>query len=471
MSGLIAAGGTPVSICRGGALDAAGELSIRSPECTPQSRCVVQAYGAGPRALLLGAMFTFYETSGYTIAGLNLQGSPPFPPGAGEGIAIKMEENCSDIDVRDVRIDSYNTAFYNHGHPCNDRVRLLDSEVTNNSVQGFLGGGGVDSMVNNTLFSNNGFGTAGTNKQRHNIYWGGDCINSNRAIISHNKLYKTAHQDGKCNGVGLVSHGWFPDMLVEHNYIEEDLGMVNTGCWGMSFQGGPEDRRGWPNITIRSNTIVNVGRMSIGCGSCSGVIENNVIIQQQPLSSATAIGVPEEVKWKGGDKPGDLHISDITIRSNSIWMRGKDSSVTAIRIGGMQLTGGGYQVVSNAVAARDVTSFTCLDIPKSNFSAFTHIDHNVCDSAGVAATEWDRGAGSSPDPLAAWKEFTGGRFGSHSAAGELKYLSPDTPDADLRVPAGSAAIGAGDPSLSSPIDFNGDARGDKPDAGAFQFRG
>ena len=64
----------------------------------------------------------------------------------------------------------------------------------------------------------------------HNIYFS----HGDNAIIRNNELYHATIINGLADGVSLVVHGHHDNVLIEGNYIHEDLGQVTGNAWGIA---------------------------------------------------------------------------------------------------------------------------------------------------------------------------------------------------------------------------------------------
>lgn len=97
------------------------------------------------------------------------------------------------------------------------------------------------------------------------------------------------------------------------------------------------------------------------------------------------------------------------------------------------------------------SSFSCLNIDKTALHLFSHIDYNLCSASnGTRPFEWDKGAGTSPTPLDAWRAFakaagaSSSSFGAHSHYGAPQFTDAD--QADLRAASPASAMVRGNDS-------------------------
>jgi hypothetical protein len=332
----------------------------------------------------------------------------------------------------------------------NEHITLRNSTITNNSNQGLLSGCS-DFLIQGNTFDNNGFALA---KFNHNIYLGAG-QGAHDVVVWGNALHHSAVINGKCAGVSLVAHGTWSNALVAYNRVEEDLGGVENGCWGISFDDAYTLAESFRGTVIRGNVVINVGNVAIGATSCPDcVIENNVIINEQSGFGVTGISVPDRVR-----DADDAKDDNVTIRNNSIYM-GSQAQGTGISI---TYEGSSHLVVSNIIEYEgSSSSWACMQttgLTKSSFEAF---DYNLCYFPNSGGS-WEATAGA----LSVWTNATG--LDSHSLVASPMFSSPGGPTYSCVLQSGSHAVGTGHPTLSSPYDIVHIKRDDKPDIGAYEF--
>ncbi len=271
--------------------------------------------------------------------------------GFDSGYGFFFSNDVDDVNVCSVNIDSFRLGFYIAGSNSldpdnsdpeidgkNTNISLSNSRITNNSVQGFLGGCSDCSIMTN-FFDNNGYDDAVYN---HNIYLSGGTqgVVENMKVVG-NELYRSAIVDGECQGVSFVVHGEYSNLLIEDNYIHEDLDAAGGGCWGIAIDSAYSRPEAFRNLIIRRNKVVNVGNTSIGLNACQDCfIENNVIINEQDSFSQIAIAVPDRTR-----AINDLAMERVTIRNNSIYL-GANTRGNGISLQG---EGFGHRSVNNVV--------------------------------------------------------------------------------------------------------------------------
>lgn len=443
------AAGDEILFCQGGAHDISSNPDNiwSATSCTAGQPCTIADYtppwasGDESRPILQrsndGHGFDLLNDSGHIFQNLDIRCTGC---AGGGGWAFFIVEDADDILIDNVRMDGFTIGVHLRGCVAtwcsNDRVTIRNSQITNNSDQGFLGSG-TDLLIENNYFENNGDGTVFA----HNIYVAGN----SRVTIRNNELYRASLDgSGNCNGVSLVGHGAINDLLIEGNTIHEDVGKANQTCWGIAIApsyGGTAES--YNNLIIRGNRVENVGNVSIATGSCVDCfIENNVIVQQQSFGTTSVAIRPF------GTNGEDAVSSNVTVRNNSI--------ATTTGVGIEVNEGSGHTIVSNAIqmTGSDV-NWNCFDmsLPASSYDV---IDYNVC---GFSTGSWATTAAD----LAAWQ--TQG-WGANAIADAPGFVS----STDLRAGSETAVlVNAGSPTLSSLMDFNGDVRDAQPDAGAYEW--
>jgi len=213
------------------------------------------------------------------------------------------------------------------------------------------------------------------------------------------------------------------DLLIEGNWVHEDVGQANDACWGIAITPAYGTVESFSNVTIRGNRVENVGNVAIGTASCQDcIIENNVLIQNQGFGMI-GVAIPAQVP-----QAGDAISANVTVRNNSIW--------TNTGAGIMLNEGSGHTIVSNAIqATANNAGWNCLDTTLAA-SSYTAIDYNVCN---FSAGEWANTVGD----LVAWQAAG---WGANSIAADPGFVS----GSDLHAGAETAVlVNAGHPTLSS----------------------
>jgi len=210
----------------------------------------------------------------------------------------------------------------------------------------------------------------------------------------------------------------------------------------------------FPDLTIRGNTVMNVGRVAIGVASCDPcLIENNVISLQGSITRS-AIRASVEDDREALDMPMD----NVTIRNNSIYIaEGRGEGIE------LKLEGDNHVVVNNSIHYAGTESrFACFDIPLSA-TAIDAMDHNLCHAPSAPGTEWVEGEGSRDE----WQAQTG--FDAASLEVNPGYSSLDMTAPDLSASSpDSPLIDRGHATRSASHDIDGVERTGLPDIGAHE---
>lgn len=472
------AAGDSLSFCEGGAWVIGAESGDRwvNRQCTPNVRCFIQAYpppgvpGPAPPPVLTRVNaddgFDFSDgglaesEGGYVVSGLKLVGS-------GSGFGVFLYNDVDHVTLRRLDISGFSIGVHLAGSQAcnpadprcdgqNQSIALRNSRVHGNVSQGWLGGGPF-AIIENNVFERNGTRP----NLDHNIYLSGDL---DGVRVSGNTLSGAARDaQGVCQAASLVAHGQTLALTIDRNRVFEPPGAAGQGCWGIAVDPGyPGTAEGSVLLTIRGNEVRDVGNVGIGVSACQDcLIENNIIIQTQPIYTR-AIAVPD---LPAGAE--DLDDARITIRNNSV-LFGPSASGIGIDFRTATATERG-RVVSNAIHYLGSDGgFNCLALAPP-FGAYSRIDNNLCVAPAASGAEWVDGQGAGAAGLATWTSMTGHDTGSAwLAPGFFSLLPVDA--SDLRLRPDAAAIDAGHPTESSPIDFGGMPRPAPPDVGAWDFR-
>ena len=446
--------GDRIEFCQGGVFTPTKGGSWVNGNCQAGNRCVVTGYKApwasgdegrphikspsGQNAFDFSDAQNKHE-EGYVFAGLEVEGS-------GTDWGFFFYADVDDVLVCDTYIHNFDIAAHlvandPDGQTHNENIVLRGNTIKDNPGQGFLGGdNGL--ILDSNHFENNGAARASLN---HNIYIGEEGV-SNLTIIN-NDLYRAALANGQCSGTSLVVHGVIDGLLIQGNTIHEDSGKVGQGCWGIAVAPGYSTMEKFTNVTIRGNTVQDVGNMSIGVAACQNcLIENNVVINHQMIN-ATAILAPSS-----DEGSEDAKDNQITIRSNSV----------LIDVGqgiGLTQEGTGNAVVNNAIyhsgGGNGGVACFVLGLPSS---AYTEVDYNVCYTNGKG--EWTQGKGT----LDAWSKSSG--LDAHSMSANPGFKSMASPY-DLSPGSGSPLLNAADTKNCATTNFSGAARSSTPNIGAY----
>jgi len=302
--------GGSISFCRGGEFSFVSADRLYNPNCTASEPCSIDSYVSATKVsqeipIIIstngGTVFRFEDggnadpDGGYIVRDLILKSKV-----AAKNYGVYVFNDVDDLTIDNLVIDGFyvgitlqGTNTLNEGaDKHNERIVIKNSKIINNSGQGLLAGCS-DCLIENNLFENNGYGKKVFN---HNIYL--SFSNDSNITVANNTLRKSAVVDGECSGVSMVMHGMASNIKVINNKVEEEVGRVGAGCWGISIDTGYSTREeSFTDVIIAGNEVINVGNMAVGCSSCVNVlIENNRIFNSNTVFGVTNIRVPSRAE-------------------------------------------------------------------------------------------------------------------------------------------------------------------------------
>lgn len=457
--------GDSIKLCRGGVFSSAAKYTWVNTNCNASNTCKVTSFDLPnqtspqlkrPKIVqtINTHLFSLADSGnsdpdgGYEFSNLDLT-----CPGClrGGASAFFLFNDVDDVLIQNISMDGFNLGVslqksntINTGNGKLDNITIKNSQIINSIRQG-IQGGAENLTIEGLYFENNGEGTIFD----HHIY----ISRGNNITIKNNELYRSSlDANGNCAGAPLVVHGTIDTLLIENNYVHEDVGKANRGCWGIAVDNGYSVPEKFTNVTIKNNKVVNVGNLAIGVTSCVNcVIENNVIFQQQAFST-TGIRAPN--KTRADD---DFPMSNITVRNNSYYTT---IAGTGIDVG---VEGKEHIITSNAIHYTGAGKFACFNFNIAS-SSYTAIDNNTCFLPNASGTsEWEKGAGTG---LSAWQVQSG--LGANSKNVDPQFTDPTLPLVDLSLKSTSSLRDTGHSTQSSTKDYRGKSRA-TPDIGAFEF--
>ncbi len=459
----MAPGGT-IAFCRGGAFTVGENNRWVNARCQAGNRCIVRDYKptwgsdkTGAPIINVGSserVFSFDNPAapaheeGYVFANLSLRGT-------GKGTGFFFYNDTDDVTICSTSFDRLAIGVHTEGSnpgpgdTRNERIVVLGNRFTNNTSFGYLGG--CDNcVVQDNYFANNGSQAVFD----HNLYLGNGGNQGKPFVnmrVSGNELFRSTFIDGQCQGISFVVHGLYDNLLIENNYVHENIGEASGNCWGIVVDAGDSDYEGFRNVTIRGNRVENVGGEFIGLNACENcVVEDNVLVNTQPKSDAFGIMAPDRSR-----EDPDVPMTAITVRNNSIFFGAGIG--TAIRVG---TEGSKHIVASNAVHYSGSGDFACfdLDLPKS---AYSTVDNNLCFTPNSKA-RWENQAGS----LATWQAASG--FDQKSTTKDPGFASLIAPFNLAAASKIATMVDRGHATQSSPVAIDGKDRTTTPDIGAYE---
>jgi len=306
--------GSSIAFCRGGTIEVAEHHRFINKQCRADNPCVFRDYyprgstGQEPMPILQstndGGIFYFAKRAdtfgeGITISNLELIGND-------SGIGVFVLGGVSDIKLNKLKISHFRIGVSVATNSVqSENISLAMSDISDNSEHGWLGGA-TNLIITDNNFENNGFNGG---VRLHNIYLSGYDIDNVQVV--NNRLYKSSFIDGKCTGVSLVAHGTISNLLIENNLVLEDIDAAAPTCFGIAMGPGYASEEWLKGVTIRNNTILNMGNVSIGCASCV-----DVLIEGNRISNSNQV-FHEGIKVPAG-KDDSLKTDRVVIRDNII---------------------------------------------------------------------------------------------------------------------------------------------------------
>ena len=450
-----------VALCKGGAFNSAGNLSIGSTRCGAGVACndlreyTPTTFAGTAKPLINNAagpvqLFTFSgNNGGVRLLNLKLKGDG----GSGGNQGFFFYRGAHDVTLCNLDMDAFSIAVYNESGTATDattsNIKLTGSLITNTKAMGYLGGG-----VNDDISYNYWDGNGSSTPFDHALYFASVKELTNVRVIGN---YIRGQYGPTCNGAPIVAHMAVDGLLVKDNVVDIAASATTGGCWGIAFNNftnAPEAIY-HRHAVFSGNTIRNGGNLALTVTGCPGcVIENNLIINE--LIEARGIVVAS-----GPVRPGiadDVNTRNI-IRNNTIWYGPNASNGgTGIEVG---TEGTGHVIANNTVtynaASTGGNGFNCFSYPLA-LASYAFINNNHCFS--VASSNWEPTHGS----LAAWMNAASG-FDTASITGDPKFNSAGT---DFTPATGSPLIGKGNTVYGSVYDMTGKTRPSPPAIGAYE---
>ncbi len=458
------AAGDTVALCKGGAFDSAGELSIGSNRCGPGVACNdLREYtpppGGTAKPIINNAagavtLFNFVgNTGGVRLLNLKLQGDRGARGNQNHGFFFYR--GAHDVTLCNIDMDAFDMAIYNESGTASDastvNIKLTGSLITNTRAMAYLGGG-----MNDDISYNYWDGNGSSNTFDHTIYFSSVKELTNVRLIGN---HVRGQYGSTCLGAPIVAHMAVDGLLVKDNIVDIAPSATTGGCWGIAFNNFTDAPEAiyHRNAIFSGNTIKNGGNLALtvtGCPDC--VIENNLIVHETSMEASGIAIASGPARTQSGD---DLNTRN-KIRNNTIWF-GPDANAggTGIAVG---VEGTGHVIVNNTVNYSATSTanngpFKCYDYPLTPGS-YTFVDNNHCNSA--ANYNWEARHGT----LAAWR-IAAPAFDTMSFTGDPKFKSAR---ADFTPAAGSPLVAKGDATNASYSDITGKVRANRPAIGAFE---
>ncbi len=305
------AGGSSLLLKRGGAWNVIG-LLLENSYVTPAAPLTIEAYGSGPKPLLrvptgngihLGGNWNNQSNDGgYTLRDLRLDGLGTAQWG------LWLVQNVRAITIENVEITGFAIGIHASGGSPHgvSAVTLRNSSISRNRSMGFLGTVS-DSRFEGNLFESNNFG--GSNRE-HAIY----LSRGNRNTIRDNRFVRNSAVNGRCTGGNVTVHGVVDGLSIENNTIEQDASL--PGCYGFAITAGYASQESFRNVTVRGNTVINIGMCAVCVNSAPGiVVENNRSIMLTTAALHYAV-------WEPANAQQDIPSVGAIVKDNVLCLRG-----------------------------------------------------------------------------------------------------------------------------------------------------
>ena len=325
---------------------ASTSTGLSNANTTAQSPITIGGYappttGSTVLPIISGGSYSFNfngSITGCIIRDLRLQGA------SSRGIWL-YNSSTNNIDLIDLEITDCNLGI--HFQSVSSGANIADCSIVrcnvfDNGGGGFLGGGDR-LLVEDSIFSNNGF--VGGTPLYHNFYVSNASGATVDSVFRRNKFYQSALAGGLARGTTFVLHGVHTGVTIDNNIIWEDQGASAATVFGLGILTGYTFPENMSNLTITNNTISNVGNLCIGANVCpNSLFANNTILNQQTAYGTTGISVPGAADSSFGPNLADT--TNVTVRDNII-INDSSASMTALNIG--EGDGATYTVQDNAV--------------------------------------------------------------------------------------------------------------------------
>lgn len=368
-----------------------------------------------------------------------------------DGSSVGFRVFGSEVDtfiIDDCIIDGFKTGVYpDTTVDQHFNIVLKNSEIKNCVNQGIFGGWNGGGVTDNIFTNNGNGGTFGGNILLHNIY----LANVDNVTIARNTCYQSGmNLSNQATSISIGAHGVCSNLIVEDNYVYEDVGGAIQTAQGIGLGAGYSGAvESFTNCIIRRNKIVNVGNAGIVFSAwIGGVIENNIQFHDQSFDS--------EMIVESQGHAEDPDNSDVIIRNNS----GYGKIKTGVRLASATCTG--MTIVSNALQSTLTTNASMLDFAYISITDNTAVDvcdNNVVYAPNAATYNYDRNV---TGDLAVWQAAS--VFDDNSQEADPLYTSAT----NLTPLASSPLIDNGHLTLSAVSDYLEVSRDATPDVGAYE---
>jgi len=372
-------GGDVVSFCRGGEFQVTDFKPFDLNKVTPENPGVIQDYFPPGSTGSEPLPHIFNTTNGVFYFGNRDHSSPDGGlivknlklSGGGKGSGIFFYNGFTDVTFDNIIINGFGVGLHlSGGNNLSKNITIKNSQISNNFLQGLLGGAS-NFVIDNNKFINNGHGGEKESFLYHNIYLNDPIAKLKpiqqieNIVISNNYLYQSAMDNGVCGGASLAVHGRVNNIKIKNNTVEEDVGKANKYCYGIGLGTGYLSEEYFNEVEVTNNIVKNVGDIAIAGGSITNaVIANNHIIDESDRLRI-GIAVPDKT-----ERDPDARSKNVLIDSNNITLRKTDA--VGIRLIGEHQ----FRAIGNEIRLPKDTNAKCFVNEEANKD--TDIETNIC---------------------------------------------------------------------------------------------
>lgn len=370
----------------------------------------------------------------------------------------------TNVDMHDFRIPIYIAPNDTILNPTIDHVQIWDSFFHNSYSMGILGTANHWVIERNNFYDINYHGSAGN----HAIYVNG-VLWAPRYITFRGNTFTNVSRDllgvdagvpgsdsasGVCEGGNLT--GRAIDMaywVMEDNLIKQEYGSAQ-GCYGISVSAGYDPPESMTKVTIRRNTVINVGE----CGVCTNtmtnaLVENNVVLNFE--AGGSHIGVFTTPS-------SEIAMDNNVYRNNSTYMTSPTEGygVNTVNLN----TGVGNTVANNLTVFGTTTGGVANCTWQEAIGAYSSFRNNWCYRVGGTGTfRW-----SIDYPTLALAQAAG--YDTDGVLGTDPQLAatPTISAPSMQIQTGSPAVGAGTNTSCARLTKDGKVRTGTCTVGAYQ---
>lgn len=460
--------GDTFNFCKGGDFVVSGttEWTVAGQDCSADPR-IIGAYQPGafdnnPVVRASGSTFNFGATGarGVTLRDIDLVCSGLCNSGVGTVLA-----GVTDVRLERVLVDGFNVGVQVASEV---KIEIVKSTIQNNKNQGVIGQAGTGTLIEGSLFKNNGCltGTADDCGLQHALYFNNLTASNSRVVVVRNNTFDANCVDAHagrnaCNGNVVAIRGGTGVSVTDNIFLSPLSPEAMAGCSVVRMAASTDPNQVCTSCEFSRNRVIGGHGLFEFESWMGGVIENNVFYTPTSMGVAAAKSAISHQPSGSGARPSVHPI----IRNNSIVVGSSAGAFPAVGLD-LRENAGTTRVYSNAIRMLGTgTNDACFRLFSAIGVANVSEDYNLCERVNVSAS-W----ASYPAPRTLAQYQTDSANGDHSKEADPGFVNP--PD-DFCLAPGSPGIDAGDPVNSAPDDLLTAVRpaGAAPDVGAFEYRG